>query len=143
MNSCYPLRSNSLNVNRLFSLADALLGERPQATATGWAPPVDVVETGAAYELHVDLPGVNAPEVKVIVRDNVLTLSGERTATPPVEGTKSHLTERPSGTFQRRFTLPKDADGERVSAAFKNGVLVISLPKREEVKPKEIEIKLS
>ena len=143
MNSCYPSRSNSLSVNRLFSLADALLGERSSAPSAGWVPPVDVLETGTAYQLHVELPGVNPAEAKVIVRDNVLTLSGERTATPAAEGTKTHLTERPQGAFQRRFALPKDADGEHVSAAFKNGILTISLPKREEVKPREIEIKLS
>jgi HSP20 family protein len=86
---------------------------------------------------------VNSTEVKVVVRDGVLTLSGERPVTSAAEGVKTHLSERQTGAFQRRFTLPKDADGERVSAAFKNGLLTVSVPKREEVKPKEIEIQIA
>jgi HSP20 family protein len=143
MNITYPVRPYGLNANRLFHLADALLGDRTASDSTSWVPPVDVIETDHHYELAVELPGVNGSEVKVVVRDSVLTLSGERPAIPAAEGTKSHLSERRYGAFQRRFTLPKDADGERVSAEFKAGVLTISVPKREEVKPKEIEVRIA
>lgn len=143
MNTCYPARTYGLNANRLFNLADALLGERAVPGNQGWVPPVDAVESGAQYEIIVELPGVNSTDVKVVVQDGVLTLSGERPAVPTAEGVKTHVTERRYGLFQRRFTLPKDADGERVSAAFKNGLLTVSLPKRDEVKPKEIEIRVS
>lgn len=143
MNSCYPARSYGLSANRFFNLADALFGERTAPEAAQWAPPVDVSETAERYELAAELPGVNANEVKVVVRDGVLTLSGERPAVPAAEGTKTHLTERRSGAFQRRFALPKNADGEHVSAEYKNGILTIAVPKREEVKPKEIEVKVA
>lgn len=134
----------SLFPNRLFNLADAFLGERREApVAAVWAPVVDATENDGAYELAVELPGVNPGDVKVAVRDNVLTISGERSAVTPAEGSRTHITERVFGAFQRRFTLPKNADGERVSAEFKNGVLLTSIPKREEVKPREIEVKVA
>ncbi len=143
MNSCYPARPYGINANRLFSLADALLGERAKSEPQPWHPPVDAVESESHYEITAELPGVNSTGVKVLVRDGVLTLSGERPVVPAAEGVKTHLSERHSGAFQRRFTLPKDADGERVSAAFKNGLLTVSVPKREEVKPREIEIQIA
>lgn len=132
----------SLFPNRLFNLADALLGERRENASPVWVPSVEATETDGNYQIALELPGVNPGDVKVVVRDNVLTVSGERTAATPAEGSKTHIAERVYGSFQRRFTLPKNADGERVSAEFKNGVLLTSIPKREEVKPREIEVKV-
>ena len=143
MNLYSPMRPYGLNATRLLNLVDALRGEPATAELHEWVPPVDAVETATHYEVTVELPGVESSEVKVMVREGVLTLSGERPAIPAAEGSKTHLTERRYGAFQRRFTLPKNADGERVSAAFKNGLLTISVPKREEVKPKEIEIQVA
>ena len=146
MNTNCSTQSYGSQVNRLYTLADALFGERatPAAPAApSWVPPVDVLETENAYQLTAELPGVNGSEVKVVVRDGVLSVSGERHATPAGEGVKTHLIERLSGAFQRRFGLPKDANGEAVSAEFKNGLLHITVPKREEVKPKEIEVKIA
>ena len=147
MNINYAARPYGVSANRLFTLADALFGERasavPAPETQSWSPPVDVTETEATYELRAELPGVNGNEVKVVVRDGLLTLSGERPGVPVAEGTKVHLTERRFGAFQRRFSLPKDADGERVSAEFKNGVLTIAVPKREDVKHKEIEVRIA
>ena len=143
MNINYAARPYGVSANRLFTLADALFGDRNATGTQGWVPPVDVSETESNYELNAELPGVNGNEVKVVVREGVLTLSGERPVIPATEGTRVHLTERRFGAFQRRFSLPKDADGERVSAEFKNGVLTICVPKREEVKPKEIEVRIA
>jgi HSP20 family protein len=133
----------SLFPNRLFNLADALLGERRETATQVWVPSVEATETDGSYLIALELPGVNPTDVKVVVRDNVLTVSGERTAATAAEGSKTHIAERVYGSFQRRFTLPKNADGERVSAEFKNGVLFTSIPKREEVKPREIEVKVA
>ena len=143
MNTNYAARPYGVSANRLFTLADALFSDRtPSAETQNWSPPVDLTETEVHYELAAELPGVNGSEVKVLVRDGMLTLTGERTALPAAEGTRIHLTERRSGPFQRRFSLPKDADGEHVSAQFKNGILTITVPKREEVKPREIEVRI-
>lgn len=143
MNINYPARPYGVSANRLFTLADALFGDRSAAAPQGWAPPVDVIETENHYQLSAEVPGVSGNEVKVVVREGVLTLSGERPAIPLAEGSQTHLSERRFGAFQRRFSLPKDADGERVSAEFKNGVLTISVPKRETVVPKEIEVRIA
>jgi HSP20 family protein len=143
MNTNYAPRPYGLSANRLFTLADALFGDRTTPETQGWVPPVDVIETDSHYSLAAELPGVNGNEVKVVVRDGVLTLTGERPALPEAEGTRIQLTERRFGAFKRRFALPKDADGERVSAEFKNGVLTISVPKRDEVKPREIEVRIA
>jgi HSP20 family protein len=143
MNINYPARPYGLSANRLFTLADALFGDRSASVSQGWVPPVDVIETENQYQLSAEIPGVSSNEVKVMVREGVLTLSGDRPAVPLAEGSQAHLSERRFGAFQRRFNLPKDADGERISAEFKNGVLTISVAKRETVAPKEIEVRIA
>jgi|688.fasta_scaffold861817_1 HSP20 family protein len=143
MNINYPVRPYGVSANRLFTLADALSGNRSASVPRGWVPPVDVMETENQYQLSAEIPGVSGNEVKVVVREGVLTLSGDRPAGPLAEGSQTHLSERRFGAFQRRFRLPKDADGECVSAEFKNGVLTIFVPKRETVAPKEIEVRVS
>ncbi|HWB07328.1 MAG TPA: Hsp20/alpha crystallin family protein [Verrucomicrobiales bacterium] len=127
---------------RLYSLADALFGADSCAAAKSWAPAVNVSEDADNYRISAELPDVTAEDVKVVVREGVLTLKGERKAEAKAEGVKYHLVERSHGSFQRSFTLPKDANGEKVSAEFKNGVLLVTVPKREEVKPREIEVKV-
>ena len=103
---------------------------------------MDVTEDESSYRIAAELPDVPSSDVKVVVRDGVLTLRGERKSERKTEGTKYHLVERSYGSCQRSFTLPKDANGEKVSAEYKNGVLVVTVPKREEVKPREIEVKV-
>lgn len=127
---------------RLFDIADAFFGDffGNGANLRVWSPAVNVVEDASGYRVVSDLPGVASGDVKVIVRDGVLTISGERKSAEKVEGEKYHISERVFGSFQRSFTLPKDADGERVTAAFKDGVLTVSIPKRPEAKAREIEV---
>ena len=135
-----PLREFGLFPSRLSSLADALFGESP--ATRGWVPPVNVTEDDHSYQVSAELPDVSASDVKVVMRDGVLTIRGERKQETKTEGVKYHLVERTHGTFQRSFSLPKDANGEQVAAEFRNGVLHVSIPKREEVKPREIEVKV-
>ncbi len=142
LTSCSPLRDFGFLPGRLYNLADALFGEST-ATPKSWTPAVNVTEDEHAYRISAELPEVPGNDVKVVVRDGVLTVKGERKAETKTEGTKYHLVERTYGSFQRSFSLPKDANGEKVSAEFKNGVLLITLPKREEVKPREIEVKVN
>ncbi len=136
-----PRRQYGVLPGRLFSLADALFGDTETAPKT-WVPAVNVSEDDQAYHISADLPDVASGDAKVVVHEGVLTLKGERKAEKKVEGVKYHLVERSSGSFERRFTLPKDANGEKVSAEFQNGVLLVTIPKREEVKPREIEVKV-
>ena len=140
--NCAP-RPYAVSANRLFTLADALFGDRPAPETQGWVPPVDVTETETHYELAAELPGVNATEVKVVVRDGVLSLNGERPALPAVENIKAHLAERRFGASSAASACPRTPTENGVRADFKNGVLTISVPKREEVKPREVEIRIA
>ena len=103
-----------------------------------WAPAVDIYETtGREYVIKADLPEMKREDIHLTFEDNVLTMSGERAATP-VEGLQR--SERFRGPFNRAFNLPAGVDGSRISAAYKDGVLTIRIPLREEAKPKQIEV---
>jgi len=100
------------------------------------------VEDENEYLIKAELPEVKKDDVKVTVQDDVLTISGERMFEKEEKGRKYHRMERAYGSFARSFTLPEDADGEKVAAEFKDGVLKVHLPKSEQAKPKSIEVKI-
>ncbi|MGI8605175.1 MAG: Hsp20/alpha crystallin family protein [Verrucomicrobiales bacterium] len=135
-----PLREFDALTNRLFG-NDALL--RGTASGRPWSPSVDITEDDEAYRIVADLPDVPKDAVKVTVENGVLSIRGERRWETKTDTTKTHLIERSYGSFSRSFRLPDDASGEVVSATFKDGVLTVELPKREEAKPKEIEVKIN
>ena len=118
-------------------------GSKDEALAVAeWAPVVDIVEDDNEYLIKAELPEVKKEDVKVTVQDDVLTISGERMFEKEEKGRKYHRMERAYGSFARSFTLPEDADGEKVAAEFKDGVLKVHLPKAEQAKPKSIEVKI-
>ena len=118
-------------------------GSKDEALAVAeWAPVVDIVEDDNEYFIKAELPEVKKEDVKVTVQDDVLTISGERMFEKEEKGRKYHRMERAYGSFARSFTLPEDADGEKVAAEFKDGVLKVHLPKSEQAKPKSIEVKI-
>ena len=105
-----------------------------------WTPAVDIYETKDAVCVRAELPGVDKDAVSVEVKDGVLALRGERKFEKEVKEENYHRVERSYGTFHRSFSLPSSVDGERVTARMKDGVLEVTLPKREEAKPKQIKI---
>ena len=111
-------------------------------TVAEWAPLVDIVEDDNEYLIKAELPEVKKEDVKVTVQDDVLTISGERMFEKEEKDRKYHRMERAYGSFVRSFTLPEDADGEKVAAEFKDGVLKVHLPKSEKSRPKSIEVKI-
>ena len=118
-------------------------GAKDEALAVAeWAPMVDVVEDDNEYLIKAELPEVKKDDVKVTVQDDVLTITGERQYEKEEKEKKYHRVERAYGSFARSFTLPEDADGEKVAAEFKDGVLKVHLPKSEQAKPKSIEVKI-
>lgn len=121
-------------------LASVLGGEGVQSVA--WSPVVDIEETELNYLIRAELPGLSKKNVKVVVEDGVLTLSGERDLERKVEGKTFHHIERSHGTFTRSFTLPENADAESVSANYKDGLLEIRVAKCEEALPKSIEVRV-
>ncbi len=117
-------------------------GEEVSMATAAWIPRIDLSEDENEYLLKAELPEVERNDIKVRVDDGVLTLSGERRFEKEESNKTYHLTERSYGIFARSLSLPEDADADRISAEFKDGLLRISLPKSESKKPKEIQIKV-
>jgi len=113
--------------------------ENTAMTGDAWAPAVDVEDTGDAYVLRADVPGLEAKDIELELEHDVLTLKGERKIERKTEGERYAWTERNSGSFTRRFRLPETAGGE-VSAKLANGVLEIRVPKPAKPKPVRIEV---
>lgn len=107
-----------------------------------WSPQVDITEDDKEYLIKADLPEMKKDEIKVNVTEGVLAVSGERKTEKEEKNKKIHRIERSYGTFERSFTLPDDADGAKVSAEFKEGVLKVHLPKTPIARPKAIEVKV-
>ena len=108
-----------------------------------WAPAVDIHETDQAIVLKADLPGLNPNEVDIRVEDNTLYLKGERKMGKETSEENYHRIERSYGSFSRTFILPRTVSAEKISADYKNGVLNVTMPKREESKPKQIHINVN
>lgn len=118
-------------------------GQKEAISVAEWAPLVDITEDAKEYLIKAELPEIKKEEVKLTVQDNVLSISGERKYEKEEKDKKYHRVERAYGSFLRSFTLPEDADGTKVSAEYKDGILTVHLPKSEKVKPKSIEVKVS
>lgn len=137
------LFSMQREINRMFDrLFDRSSGDEGVA-GTGWMPTVDIAERDDRYIMNIDLPGVSQEDVKITLKENVLTISGEKKNESEEKGSAYYRTERQYGRFERSFSLPSTVNGERIEAGFLNGVLSIQIPKREETKPKEIQVKVS
>ena len=130
---------------RLFGMAPGRLtnGDKESMTITQWAPSVDIIEDDKEWLVKADLPEVKKEDVKVTVENGVLTITGERKFEKEEKDKKYHRIERSYGNFLRSFTLPDAADGSKVNAEFKDGVLKVHLPKSEKAKPKAVEVKVS
>lgn len=109
---------------------------------TSWNPLVDVTENDHAYLLNIELPGVSRNDVKIVVQDNQLTIRGEKKQEKESNNSNYHRVERSYGSFQRTFTLPTTVRAEKIEANYNDGVLTITVPKAEEAKAKEIEVKV-
>nr|MBN2276293.1 Hsp20/alpha crystallin family protein [candidate division Zixibacteria bacterium] len=109
-------------------------------TDCDFMPRVDIVENKEAIDLHFELPGMEKDQIKVMVEDGVLTVSGERRQESEEKDKNYIRTERSYGSFSRSFTLSENVDHEHIQAEYKNGILNVSLKKTEKAKPKEISV---
>ncbi len=131
-------------MDRLFGeVAGRGAGGDGELTAGLWNPPVDVYETSDSIVLKADLPDVKENEVDISVEGNTLTIKGERKREKEVQEKNFYRCERSYGTFMRSFTLPPTVDAEKIGATFSQGVLQLTLPKKEESKPKQIKVKVT
>ena len=119
-------------------------GERPFAgmPSEGWAPSVDISETKDNFIVKAELPGLEAKDVNVSISGDLLIIKGEKKKEEEEKDEHHHYVERYSGSFQRVFVLPGRVKGDKVDAIFEKGVLKVTLPKVEEAKKKEIEVKV-
>jgi HSP20 family protein len=139
-----PFRDIQSEMNRLF---DNLLG-RPTATATGtgsrvWMPVADMYESNDDLVLNFELPGVRERDISLSITGDVVTVKGERQFDQQLTDDNYVHAERAYGKFERSIRLPMPVQAERVRATYRDGVLEVSLPKAEEVRPKGIKIDVS
>jgi HSP20 family protein len=129
-----------MEIERLNRMFDNLYGE---AFQRGWVPAVDVFETrDHEVVLEAELPDMKREDINLTFENGVLTIKGERKFGDEVARENYHRIERQHGSFSRSFTLPNTVDSARISATYKDGLLTIRLPQREEAKPKQIDVKV-
>lgn len=137
-------------LNRLSNLREEIeqLFESPFGKGTaeleffGWTPALDVYENKDGFIVRVELPGMKKDDIQLSLHENCLTVSGERRYDEK-NGAEPSRAERFFGRFQRTFTLPKAVQSDKVQAQYRDGILTVTLPKTEESKPKQIEVKVS
>ena len=105
-----------------------------------WQPRTDMYETDAAYVVEVDLPGMTIGDISVQLEETTVIISGQRQSTPPGGVHNNARVERPSGTFQRAFTLPAAVKRDEVQATYANGVLTVTVPKADAARPRQITV---
>ncbi len=137
-----PLRNLLSSRNNFDGLFENFFGRMPMERQDLWAPIVDIVENNGNIEVKVELPGMNKDDIKVTIKNNMLRLSGERMQEEKTAEKTFHRSERYFGKFYRTIQLPADIDADKIKAQYKDGVLNITLPKPESMKPKEIEIEV-
>lgn len=114
--------------------------EQPESETMVWAPRVDIKENENELVVHAEVPGMKKEDFCVNMKEGVLSISGEKRDEEKTEGDNWHRIERVFGRFQRSFYIPTEVDDKKIKAAYKDGILTVTLPKREEAKRKEIPI---
>ena len=137
-NPIHEMVGLSDRLNRMF---EEISGFNVDNEITGsWAPAVDVYESENAIEIKADLPGMTEKDIDVTVENNTLTIKGERKFENEEKRESYHRVERQHGSFYRSFQLPNTVDVTRINGNFRNGILELALPKKEETRPKKIAI---
>ncbi len=130
------------NVRSRFDMDETNSSEKGYESSV-WSPLADISENDDNFVVKLDLPGVDKKDIKISYNDGELTVSGERKQENESKDSKYHRIERSYGKYFRTFALPKKVKEKDIAAEFKDGQLTITLPKSEEAKPKEIEVKVS
>ena len=115
---------------------------KDESALRNWAPVVDIEEDSENILVKAEIPGMTKEDVKVSVQGNILTITGERKQDTETKNKTFHRVERSYGKFSRMITLPTDVEADKVKANYKDGILSITLPKPEAVKPKHIDVEI-
>lgn len=130
----------ALEIDRLNRMFESALTGEPLSSGA-WIPAVDIHETPEqGVVVKAELPEMKREDIKVTFENNTLSIEGERTFNRDENGQKYHRVERGHGSFRRSFTMPANVDPARVTADYKDGVLTITLPRREEARPRQIQV---
>jgi HSP20 family protein len=130
-------------MDRLFEDTFARSRSIEEGLAPGsWSPPVDIYETDENIVLQAELPGIERKDITLEVKDDILTLKGDRKFEKEAKQENYHRVERSYGSFQRSFTLPSNIKRDKVEAEFKDGILEVTLLKVEEAKPRQIKVEV-
>jgi HSP20 family protein len=113
------------------------------SASAAWVPPVDITEHSDAIRIHAEVPGVSPDNVKISVEGNVLTINGTKEQMSQEGTERMHRYERTYGAFERTFTLPATVDATGIRAGYENGVLIVTLPKVEKAKPRQIQVEVA
>ena len=127
-------------INRIFNESFGRRDLDDEISEYDWSPPVDIYETANGIELKIELPGINKEDVSVEIKDNVLTLKGERLLDPNVKDEQYYRKERSFGKFHRSFSLQDTIKSDLIKASFKDGILTVEIPKSEKEQPKKISV---
>ena len=137
------------DVRRVNQMLDAAFNGWPftaegtDLVTSAWVPPTDIFEDSEGIKIAIELPGLAPDEVRLTLEDQTLTVRGEKRQKAEERTTKVHRYERSYGVFERSFALPTTVDTGKVAAKFEHGVLTVTLPKAEQAKPREIQVKVS
>lgn len=138
-NQQQDMKTLQSQLNRLFEPFARLAVGDEDLVSGAWVPPVDVAETQEKIYVRAEVPGMRQEDIHIEFENGLLTLRGERKLEKQ-EGVTWHRVERIYGAFSRSFTLPRTVDPERISASYREGILEVEVPKKEEAKPKQIRI---
>ena len=127
------------DMDRLFN---SLFGRSPEEREGFWAPVVDIEEDNESIMVKAEIPGMKKDDIKVSVQGNMLTITGERKQESEIKDKTYHRVERSYGKFSRTISLPTDVETDKVKASYKDGILNITLPKPEAVKPKHVDVEI-
>ena len=140
-----PVRDMAnMEIERLHRMFDGVFGDREgfAPVAQSWMPAVDIYEDAKGdVVLKAELPAVKREDIKLSMENLTLTIEAERHVDTEVQRERYHRIERAYGAFRRSFTLPATVDASRIDAQYQDGLLTIRLPRREESKPRQIEVK--
>jgi HSP20 family protein len=135
-----PFRDLMAMQDRMTRLIDETLSRvwKEEVAQGAWSPPVDILEKGSEVILKVDLPGMDQNEIDIRAEEGTLIIQGERRFIKESSEENYIQVERPYGTFRRTFSIPRTIDQEGIKASYKEGVLRVVLPRKQEIQPKQI-----
>jgi len=140
-NPASELETMQREIGRLFGNFTPRGTKNEEYESAVWSPVADIVEDANNYTIAFDMPGIEKKDIKINIADNTLSISGERKYTDEKKDATMHRIERSYGKFYRSFGFPASVVTDKINASFKDGVLTVTVPKAEEAKPKQIEIK--